>query len=179
LPTIRSRCQMVKFAPVPTADIEEYLLNERAFSRDEARVAARAARGSISRAVSINVADFRADRGRMLDVITGIIHSGGRASVLKISEEMSDAKHKENFEENLDILESLIHDVWTLCKTSDCQRLVNADLEDELKALAANVGGHDLAGWLRDIETMRLNFAVNINRRVATDALFTAMVAGQ
>jgi len=177
LPTIRSRVQTIKFAPVPTRDIEEFLMREKAFSRDEARIAARASRGSVGRAVSINVTAFRSARERMLDVVRGVIHSNDRAAVLRISEEMSDAKNKEKFEENLDILESLIHDVWTLRTTGDGERIANTDIEDELRTLAMNAGDHDLSAWLGEIETMRSNFIVNINRRVATDALFTTMAS--
>jgi DNA polymerase-3 subunit delta' len=175
LPTIRSRVQTIKFAPIPTSEIEDFLIRDRAFSRDEARLAARASRGSLCRAVSMNPSQFLSSRDRMVDVVRGVVSSHDRAAVLRVSEEMSDAKNKERFEENLDILESLIHDVWTLGVTGDANRITNSDISDELKALTANTGEHQLSAWLASIETMRSNFTVNINRRVATDALFTEM----
>src|SRR5260221_2051995 len=58
LPTIRSRCQTIRFAPVAADEIEKFLIDEKAFTFDEARLAARLSRGSIGRAVSINVAQF-------------------------------------------------------------------------------------------------------------------------
>lgn len=177
LPTIRSRCQTVRFSPVDTDEIENFLMQERAFSRDEARVAARVSRGSIGRAVNVNVADYVKSRNRLLDILHAVIEMGDRSSLLKISEELNDAKNKEHFEENLDILESLIHDVWTLRTSRDASRLVNSDLADRLAILADNSAGLDIPSWLADIETMRENFIVNINRRIATDALFVKMVA--
>ena len=175
LPTIRSRCQMLRFAPVPGDKIEKYLIEERAFSHDEARLAARLSRGSIGRAVSINVEKFRKSRDRMLAVVTNVIESGDRAALLRIAEEMNDAKNKENFEDSLDTLQSLIHDVWTLKVSGDASRVVNTDLSDRLANLAANSGTADMPKWLADIDTMRENFAVNINRKVAADALFVSM----
>ena len=175
LPTIRSRCQTIRFAPVVAAEIEQYLINKRAFTTDEARLAARLARGSIGRAVSINVGQFREQRERMLGVVRNAIETGNRAALLRASEEMNDAKNKERFEENIDILESLIHDIWTLGVSSDATRVANTDMADELSKLAANAVNRDLPAWLIEIETMRDNFAVNINRKIAADSLFMTM----
>jgi DNA polymerase-3 subunit delta' len=175
LPTIRSRCQTLRFAPIPDDEIERYLIDSCAFSHDEARLASRLSRGSIGRAVSIDVAKFRLVRGRMLDVLRHAIETGDRAALLRASEEMNEAKNKELFEENLDVLESLIHDVWTLRSGSEPERIVNADLLDELTALSENAGCADLHMWLSEIETMRQNFIVNINRKIAADALFISM----
>ena len=175
LPTIRSRCQTLRFAPVSTDEIEKYLIDERAFTHDEARLSARLARGSIGRAVTIDVEKFKVRREKMLSIIRNVIETGDVAALLRTSEEMNDAKNKENFEENLDILQSLIHDVWTIKINGDAVRIVNTDLAAALTDLAAESGRADLPSWLNAIETMRQNFIVNINRKVATDALFVSM----
>lgn len=177
LPTIRSRCQTVRFAPISAPEIEEFLVKDRAFTRDEARLAARFARGSISRAMSVNASEFRTAREKLIGVIESAILGRDRASMMKVSEELNDAKHKENFEENLDVLESLIHDIWSLATAGDTSRIINADIIEQLRSLAENSKPARLTNWLAEIESMRMNFIVNINRRVATDALFTKMAA--
>jgi DNA polymerase III subunit delta' len=177
LPTIRSRCQTLRFAPVSADEIERYLVEDRAFSQHDARLAARLARGSIGRAVSINVQKFCERREKMLSVIAAAIETGDRGTMLQIGGEMNDAKNKEAFEENIGILESLIHDVWSLAVTQDRSRVVNTDLADQLAALAKYVRSPDLPVWLADIQTMRENLVVNINRKIATDALFVSMAA--
>lgn len=175
LPTIRSRCQTLRFAPVATADIEHYLINERAYSHHEAVLAGRLARGSIGRAVTIDTAEFREQRSRMFEVLKHALETGDRAALLKTSGELNDAKNKEHFAENLDILASLIHDVWSLGISGDRERIVNNDLENELTSLAEHSQVTRLPDWLELIEAMRENFMVNINRKVATDAMFMAM----
>jgi len=60
----------------------------------------------------------------------------------------------------------------------DNSRVTNTDLDDELQTLAAEAGSSRLPEWLKLIEEMRLNFTVNINRKVAADALFVTMVGG-
>lgn len=175
LPTIRSRCQTLRFAPVSTDDIENYLINERAYSHHEAALAARLARGQVGRAVTLDVADFRERRARMFDCLGHLIETREIAALLRISEELSDAKNKQHFAEHLDILESLIHDVWSLAVTGDNSRIVNTDLEDDLVSLAQKSPVSRLPEWLELIETMRERFTVNINRKVATDAMFVTM----
>jgi DNA polymerase-3 subunit delta' len=178
LPTVRSRCQTLRFAPIGTDEIESFLIEQRAFSHDEAKLAARLSRGSIGRAVSINVGQFRLRREKMLDVVTNAIETGDRASLLRIAEEMNDAKNKDAFEENLDILQSLIHDVWTLCIDGGEARIVNTDLTDELARLSEVAGSADLPSWLAAIDKIRLDLAVNINKKIAADALFVSMAGG-
>lgn len=175
LPTIRSRCQTLRFAPVSTQEIEDYLINERAMQHHEAALAARLAGGSIGRAVHLNIEQFRAARQRMFDVVHHAIATGDRTSMLKIGEELNDTKNKDSFPENLDILESLIHDVWSVAVSGESSRVVNTDLQNDIQKLAEQAVPSRLTEWLRLIEEMRLNFIVNINRKVAADALFVTM----
>ena len=177
LPTIRSRCQMLRFAPVGTDEIEKYLIADRAFTHDEAKLAARLSRGSIGRAVAINIEKFRQRRDRMLAVVTNALETSDRAALLRISEEINDAKNKDTFEESIDVLASLLHDVWTLRVSGDDLRVVNSDLSDRLGGLARRPEADNIPSWLADIDTMRENFAVNINRKIAADALFVSMAS--
>lgn len=177
LSTIRSRCQVLRFAPVGTGEIEKYLVADRAFTHDEAKLAARLSRGSIGRAGSINLEKFRQRRDRMLAVVTNAVETGDRAALLRISEEMNDAKNKDAFEESIDVLASLLHDVWTLRVSGDASRAVNTDLHDRLAELGRNSAADNIPSWLAGIDTMRENFAVNINRKVAADALFVSMAS--
>jgi DNA polymerase-3 subunit delta' len=175
LPTIRSRCQTIRFAPLSPQEIEGYLVGERAMQHHEAALAARLARGSIGRAVHLNVVQFKTQRERMFDVVKNAVSTGDRAALLKISEELNDAKNKDSFAQNIDILESLIHDVWSVAISDDTSRLVNTDLNADIQQLASDASPQSLTEWLRLIEEMRLNFTVNINRKIAADALFVTM----
>lgn len=179
LPTIRSRCQMLRFAPVEIEAIERFLIDEHTFSHDEARLAARLSRGSVGRALAIRVEEFREQRAKMIEVVRNAITTADNAAMIRFSEGLSDAKNKERFEENLDILESVIHDVWMLRHGGELSRIVNSDIAIGISEMAERAGRADLPSWLAAIEELRRNLAVNINRRVATDALFTTMAAGR
>jgi DNA polymerase III subunit delta' len=177
LPTIRSRCQMIRFAPLEVDQIERFLIDEKAFTTDEARRASRLCRGSIGRALAMDAERFISARDEMLTVLRSVIEIGGLAGALKIAEQMNDAKHKDYYEETLDILGSLIHDVWRIRTSGDASRAVNDDMADVLTRLAEGAAAPRLASWLDEIETLRQNLIVNINRKVATDALFVKMAS--
>jgi DNA polymerase III subunit delta' len=179
LPTIRSRCQMIRFGPISADAIENFLVEKMAFATDEARLASRLGRGSIGRAASIKVAEYRNRRDKMLSVINAAAALRDRAELLSISEELSDAKSKDHFEENIVILESLVHDVWTLAVGGGTERLINADLAHDLSSFADEVTPSDARSWMDAIAELRRGLDVNINRRVATDALFVAMASGR
>ena len=175
LPTIRSRCQTIRFAPLAAAEIEAHLSRQRKISEEDARLLARAARGSIGRALSTDLKELRRQREAMLDVLDALALTGDRARLLRAAEDLNDAKRKDEYEPRLDVLEVLIRDVWALTLGAPAEQLVNTDLQAQLAKIGAQVESRRAARWLSQIETLREQLAVNINRKVATDALFLAM----
>ena len=177
LPTIRSRCQSLRFIPVSASEIENYLISERAFTHDEARLAARLSRGSLSRALSMQMEGIRKNRDSMMKLLTAALEGRGLAAALKVTESMNGAKDKSTFEESLDILQSLIHDVWGLRVSGGSSQVVNTDLESALLTLSQDAGNIDLPGWLDLIDSIRADLQININRKIAADALAVNMAA--
>jgi DNA polymerase-3 subunit delta' len=173
LPTIRSRVQILRFAPVDAKTIEEFLVSTGRFSPADAEISARLARGRIGAALDIDLESFRARRTLMIKLLQSLLETRDRAALFQIAEEMNDAKNKDDFEKFLDALQTLIHDLWTLKLGG--KAVVNADLENLLRKLSEKASTRNLAQWLTAIEQMRERFAVNINKKIATDALFFEM----
>ncbi len=177
LATIRSRCQTIRFAPVAFDELETHLIEAYDFTPEDAALAARVSGGSVGRAIEIVPASFRTQRSAMLNVLKAAV-SNNRRELLVASEEMSDAKNKEEYEEKLGILQTLTHDVWLLRNGGDEGEVLNLDIKPELIKIAEATNSSTLAHWLGEIETIQENFIVNINKKVATDALFIEMAAG-
>ena len=175
LATIRSRCQLVRFAPVAVAEIESFLSKEKGMAGGDASLAARLAKGSVGRSACVDLKKLKARRELMLGVLRAILADGDRRALLRIGEKMNDAANKDQYEENLDILETLIRDIWLLRVGEEAEMLVNIDLAAELGSLSENTDAKHLNSWLGEIETMREGLIVNINRKIATDALFMEM----
>jgi DNA polymerase-3 subunit delta' len=175
LPTIRSRCQIIRFAPLAPAEIEAHLARDGEFSARDARLLARLAGGSIGRALSTDLETYRQQREAMLDVLAALAVTGDRARLLRAAEELNDAKRKDEYEPRLDILETLVHDVWALKLGATDAQVVNDDLRDQLRKVGARLRPERAARWLSQIEALRGQLGVNINRKVATDSLFLSM----
>lgn len=171
LPTILSRTQAVRFGPVAAAEVEEYLVREREFSTEDARLSAIAAKGSLGTAAVMDTAAFREQRSAMLGVLHDAAIEGDLAALLAAGEQMNDAKNKENFESSLDILETLARDVMVLA-TGGSGMIANSDITAELGELAAAAGALRAGSWIAAIEETRAALNVNLNKKIAADALF-------
>jgi hypothetical protein len=97
-----------------------------------------------------------------------------RMSLLRAAEDWSDAKRKDEFEPRLDLLETLIRDAWLL-SLDPAAKIVNEDIRERLARLGAGLRSRHAADWMARIQELRGQLIVNINRRIATDALLLSM----
>ena len=174
LPTILSRCQMIRFSPLTPAEIESHLVKTDLDSKT-ARLRARAAGGSIGRALSNDLVTFTSQRKAMLKVLHALVLNNDRAQLLRSAEQLNEAQYKDEFEERLDVLETLIRDAWMLSLGVDSSRIVNEDLAAELKEIAQKMDPGRAGDWILQIEDLREQLIVNVNRKITTDSLFLVM----
>ncbi|HEY2961923.1 MAG TPA: DNA polymerase III subunit delta' [Pyrinomonadaceae bacterium] len=175
LPTILSRCQMIRFAPLTPAEIETHLLTNKLADSKVAQLRARAAGGSIGRALAGDLTTFTSQRKAMLGVLNALVMTHDRAQLLRSAEQLNEVQYKDEFEERLDVLETLIRDAWMLSLGAKEELVVNADLLPDLEQLSKRLDASRAADWILQIEDVREELIVNINRKVTTDALFLAM----
>ncbi len=175
LPTILSRCQMIRFSPLKPSQIEEHLLKEKLEDRKVARLRARASGGSLGRALSGDIETFTDQRKAMLKVLRAIVVKDDGVNLLRSAEELNEPQFKDEFEQRLDVLEGLIRDAWMLSLGVESNQLVNEDLIEELQLIAQQLDPVKASDWILQIEEMREQLVVNINRKVATDSVFMTM----
>jgi DNA polymerase III subunit delta' len=179
LTTIRSRCQTIRFAPLSAEEIENYLVRNKRRAGEEARLAAHVSRGRLGLALSLNLDAYREGREAMLSVLDALTAAqADRVRLLRAAEDLSDAKRKDDFEPRLDVLETLIRDAWLL-SLDPATKIVNEDIRDRLARLGSRLKSRHAADWMARIQELRGQLAVNINRRVATDALLLSMAANR
>jgi DNA polymerase-3 subunit delta' len=174
LPTILSRCQMIRFSPLTPAEIESHLVKTD-IDMKTARLRARAAGGSMGRALAGDLVTFTSQRKAMLKVLHTLVLSNDRAQLLRSAEQLNEAQYKDEFEERLDVLETLIRDAWMLSLGVETSRIVNEDLSAELKEIAQKLDPSRAGEWILQIEDLREQLIVNVNRKVTTDSLFLVM----
>src|SRR5436190_13409841 len=103
LPTILSRCQMIRFSPLTPDEITSHLVKNDIDAKT-ARLRARAAGGSMGRALSGDLVTFTSQRKAMLKVLNALVLSDDRAQLLRSAEQLNEAQYKDEFEERLDVL---------------------------------------------------------------------------
>lgn len=175
LPTILSRCQMIRFSPLTPDEIETHLTKNQLADNKTARLRARAAGGSIGRALTGDLVTFTSQRKAMLKVLSALAVSNDRAQLLRSAEQLNEAQYKDEFEDRLDVLETLIRDAWMLSLGVNQSQLVNEDLSSELVEISKQLDASRAADWILQIEDLREQLIVNVNRKVTTDALFLVM----
>jgi len=174
LATIRSRCQVIRFAPIAAGEIESFLVERQRISADDATLLARISRGSIGRALSADIEDYRQRRNEMLEILKSLTVTGDRAQLLRSAEGLAAAKDRADYELSLDVLEALIRDAWALA-LGRTDWIVNSDQIKTLERIASGLNSQKAAAWLSEIEELRGALEVNLNRKIASDALLMAM----
>jgi len=140
LATVRSRCPVVRFAPLAPADVAEWLMRAHAVPESQARAVAAVARGSLAAAretaqtgveavreaaerVLVTVADARDPRAR-LEATADIVGKG----------KGSGASERESLSTHLHALASLLRDLGAL-GTGAAAGVINVDLAPSLARL--------------------------------------------
>jgi DNA polymerase-3 subunit delta' len=177
LPTIRSRCQVIGFAPIAAEKIEKFLVAEKQMRGADAALLARTSQGSIGRACAADVDDYRARRNAMLSVLKALTITGNRVQLLRAAEELGAARDRADYEESLAVLETLIRDTWALHLGRPAETITNSDILRDLQKIADELSTEKAAAWLSAIEELRGALEVNINKRIASDGLVLQMAA--
>jgi DNA polymerase-3 subunit delta' len=177
LATIRSRCQVIRFAPIAAQQIERFLIDEKAMTDGDARLLARVSRGSLGRACAADVDDYREKRDAMFEVLKALTVTGNRVQLLRSAENLAAARDRADYEESLSILEALIRDAWALALGRPTETIANIDILQGLEKIAGELRSEKAASWLSQIEELRGTLEVNINKKIASDGLVLKMAA--
>lgn len=164
LSTVRSRCQLLRFAPLPEELIEEQLI---AAGRDgaTARLAASLAGGSLGKALGDEDADT-VDRQALLERLR-TLSLGDTAPLFASAEEM--AANREQALKQLDVLASLLRDVLLIQGGSGA--VVNRDIMPLLEGEAARFSRENTLERITHIMEARQSLMRNANPRLTLDVL--------
>jgi DNA polymerase-3 subunit delta' len=170
LPTLRSRCLGVGFAPISRAAVAEVLVDRKLCAREHAELIAALSMGSLGAALAMarEAADCRQTWGKRLSEL----RSGNYAAATEFAEELAS-----NRADTLDFLrwaQSWYRDLFVHCLGRD--ELVNVDLVPELERAAAQTRLELILGCAAQVLEAIPNVQRNLNRRMLLEQLlFAAM----
>jgi DNA polymerase-3 subunit delta' len=141
LPTVRSRCQRLRFGRLAPAEIAQALIDRHGFSDSDAHAAASAADGSVGVALEEASDDLAAAR----DAAAGLLQ--GVATATDPKRRLDSAKllvgsgaasvDRDELARRLRALASLLRDLGALLSGADERCLANADLKPLLRRLSS------------------------------------------
>ncbi len=170
LPTVRSRCQRLRFGPLTPGDVADVLIRDHGVAPAEAHAAAAAADGSVGRALAGSAEDANEAR----DAAARLLQSA--ASSLDPRRRLDGAKalvgsggDRDDLTRRLLALASLIRDLGVLFSRADDRALANADLKPQLQALVRSFDGDRTLGAFDTVDRALSALERNASPKIVAD----------
>lgn len=170
LPTVVSRCQLVRFSLVPAGDIAHALIARYGFDPGRARFIAALAGGQLGRAVTWATSpDALEWREQALDLLEHLEKADPLAR-MDAAEAM--AGTKERLPDLLDTMLFWYRDILVWQETRDEGLLINLDRKETLARLAAALPGAVLSERIAAVEEAKEALRRNVHPRLLLENLF-------
>ena len=173
LATIRSRCRLLTFGGIPSAEIERYLQNQ-GRSPEEARLAALFSNGSLTTALNFAARDFLQIRDYALKYVRIVLGGGGFTEVSQLSALI--VKEKDSFRPWCEVVLAILQDAYLSQFAPD--QIRQADLGAELQDLASRADANQIAAAIQAFRRLLESLTFNVNRQVALEALYLSLRPG-
>ena len=169
LPTILSRCQRLRFNPLPL-DIVVEILTAQGLPREQAHSAASLAGGSMGKALAISQEGFLTRRKEIIEQVIGL--SPRDFGILTATAERL-GHERELAQEVVEVLTLFFRDVM-LCRHSSGP-LVNADLHGVVERTATALSPRGIMERLYAVTHAGQSLLRNVNPRLTLEALFLTL----
>lgn len=170
LPTVVSRCQLVRFNLVPIRQIEYALRVQYEVEPARARVLAALSGGRVALAAEwARRPDALADRDAVVELVARVEREGLLA-MLEAAEKL--AKEKDRLANLLDIALLWYRDLIVWKEAADDTLLVNLDRKDDIAQLSSQMDLAALRRRVAAIEEAKSALRRNVNPRLALEAMF-------
>jgi len=169
LPTIRSRCQLVRFSPLSTENVR-LLLEKSGVAAELADLLAPLSEGSMQRAGELDNETLAVRREKLIALLS-TLDLGRIGTVFDTAEEL--AGNRDETLASLDLLLSFARD--TVYLNAGCPEIINTTIRPALEAFAAQFTLERALQILGDIMETRRAVQRNANNKLALDCLFMKM----
>jgi DNA polymerase-3 subunit delta' len=170
LPTIVSRCQLVRCSYLSTEQIEQALIERWEVDPDRARVLAVLADGRLGRALEWATSEDKLEARERLLTLLPSLEDGDPLSQLDAAEALS--KHPDVLPELLDLAVLWYRDLLVWRNLQDPGLLANRDRQTVIAQLAARYSDATLGARVEAIEAAKESLRRNVNPRLVLESLF-------
>lgn len=168
LPTIRSRCRMVRFQALPAEELLA-VLHDRGLADAEARRRAMFADGSVGTALGLDLAEVEARRQRVVDAIALLQGGPSAAQVLALAKEAS--ADKGELDATMEVWKHVARDMALVARGAAPEACAYPDLAPELAKLAARLAPSAPLRLYREADALRDALRRNVAKQIAAEVL--------
>ena len=171
LPTIRSRCAVVRLGALPAEEIEALLTRLRPESnKTERALLARLSEGAVGRALGFNLAEYVTARADALIILRSAMQSGDHSVLFRMTETYrAGAEGQAKTIALLRALASVLEDILLL-QGGAPDRVRNTDIRKELQQFADSIDFAWLEGAVRGLDAVQSGMRRNLLRSLSLDA---------
>jgi DNA polymerase III subunit delta' len=174
LPTLRSRCLRVSFAPLTRDQVAAFLVAQKQIPLEEAELLAAMSMGSLEVVAAVDAQELLTRRHRWVDLLLRVA-SGDYRIAAETAEAL--AGNKEESLRFLDWAESWYRDLLIYTVTQNREEVVNADMLSQIQQVSVAVELEGLLARLAEAKEALAAIHRNLNRRMVLEALL--MNAGE
>lgn len=166
--TILSRCQHLRFSPLPPGEVARFLREKEGLETAAAEILAASSGGSIGRAVEMNKEDYLVLR----DAILELFAEDNPDDLLKrLAFSGRFGTEREEILERLRILRNGYRDGLVLRETGERERLMFRDRAAVIETVAGRLSGRDLLRNMAAVDAAMSAIAQNANKSLTLEAM--------
>ncbi|MGK7346008.1 MAG: DNA polymerase III subunit delta' [Candidatus Nitrospinota bacterium M3_3B_026] len=171
LPTIISRCRMVRFNPVPFGALAAFLEERGGMTDEEARAAAALSRGSPGLALSGALDEEKEIREEAISILFGKDGGLRPEDILKLAVFMDKGADRSRVDRLLQVMTELVRDLLTMRIRGKCDNLINVDIASRIEKAASGMSRRRLLRIYSVTQEMIFARQWNVNPLLVTGLL--------
>lgn len=146
LPTIKSRCQQLDFAPISPTDIES-VLRDRGVKEERAKIISLLVQGNMNRALSLEWEEIQEKRNHVWNFFLSFLNQREKISPFIEDLFSTSPNQREEWKQFLEIFASFCRDFLLLKEEGSRDYLINLDYEKKMR---------EITGWGTPEQAVRL-----------------------
>lgn len=171
IPTIKSRCRVFQFSPIPKEEILKALV-AKGFQPERANILSLQADGNLKMALSLEWDLVQTQRKRAWHLFLAL-HKREKAADLLNQFSSSRAVVKEELKKILEILASFCRDVILIQENAGAGFLLNPDFEQDLADVAQSITSAQAMDFLSKIDSAIAALEKNQNVNILVSSIFS------
>ncbi|MGV8154360.1 MAG: ATP-binding protein [Alkaliphilus sp.] len=169
LPTIVSRCQLIKLKLIKTEEIQKHLIKRKNISYEQSKAISALANGVVGKAIKILEDESYMRRREEVFKIIGKIRTASVFEVLSSAEFFNE--EKENISEILDMLLTWYRDLLIYKETKQLDYIINCDRIEEIILQSNKIEFNSIGDIIFTIEETRANINSNANYQLSLEVM--------